>query len=70
MIALLITRVYDWERERREGFMEALIRAEKICKDYEAGEVKVQALKHVSFEIQRGEFIVILGPAGLGKAPF
>ncbi|MGL5436270.1 MAG: ABC transporter ATP-binding protein [Lachnospiraceae bacterium] len=48
--------------------MEQLIRANGLCKDYQLGEVTVHALKHVSFEINKGEFIVILGPSGSGKS--
>lgn len=43
-----------------------------ICKNlskvYDMGEIKVDALKDVSFEIYEGEFIVILGPSGSGKS--
>ncbi len=33
--------------------MDILMRAADICKDYIMGEVRVQALKHVSFELYR-----------------
>ncbi len=32
------------------------------------GEVRVKALENVSFEVEKGEFIVILGPSGSGKS--
>lgn len=48
--------------------MDVLMKAADICKDYIMGEVRVEALKHVSFELYRGEFIVILGPSGSGKS--
>ncbi|NLC07998.1 MAG: ATP-binding cassette domain-containing protein, partial [Syntrophomonadaceae bacterium] len=32
------------------------------------GQVRVDALKRVSFEIYQGEFVVVLGPSGSGKS--
>ncbi len=40
---------------------------EDVCKDYPAGESVVHAAHHVSFEIEKGEFCVVLGPSGAGK---
>ncbi len=40
---------------------------EDVCKDYPAGESVVHAADHVSFEIEKGEFCVVLGPSGAGK---
>lgn len=48
--------------------MEPLLVAKKLSKSYQMGEVKVEALKDVDFEIYKGEFIVILGPSGSGKS--
>lgn len=48
--------------------MGVLIAAEGICKDYTLGEVTVQALRDVSFEIYKREIVVILGPSGSGKS--
>ncbi len=47
--------------------MEALIRADKISKDFSLGEITVHALKCVSFSLFPEEMIVILGPSGSGK---
>lgn len=38
-----------------------------VCKYYKVGEQKIVALDHINFEIQRGEFCVIVGPSGAGK---
>lgn len=47
---------------------EIILSAEKISKNYQMGEVTVHALKDATFELQKGEFSVILGPSGSGKS--
>ncbi len=43
------------------------IKFENVCKDYHTGETVVHAANNVSFEIEKGEFCVVLGPSGAGK---
>ena len=45
----------------------ALIVAKDIHKDYRVGEVTVQALKGLSFEIEPASFVSFVGPSGSGK---
>lgn len=45
-----------------------VLKVEKLSKNYQMGEVTVKALEDVSFQIEKGEFIVILGPSGSGKS--
>ncbi len=45
----------------------SLITAEKLHKDYRAGEVTVRALKEVSFTIEPSSFVSFVGPSGSGK---
>jgi putative ABC transport system ATP-binding protein len=47
---------------------EIILRVENLSKYYQMGEVTVKALEDVTFEVEKGEFIVILGPSGSGKS--
>ncbi|OEF95866.1 ABC transporter ATP-binding protein [Desulfuribacillus alkaliarsenatis] len=46
---------------------DVIIKGNGISRWYQMGEVRVNALKDASFEVYRGEFIVVLGPSGSGK---
>ena len=39
-----------------------------LCKTYQAGEAEVKALDNVSFTVEKGEFVSIIGPSGSGKS--
>ncbi len=45
-----------------------IIKVENLSKIYGKNEAKVIALNHISFEIEEGEFIAIIGPSGSGKS--
>jgi putative ABC transport system ATP-binding protein len=46
----------------------AFIDASKLCKTYHIGKVDVLALRGVSFAVEKGEFVSIVGPSGSGKS--
>lgn len=48
--------------------MEPLIMFQNVVKTYRMGETQVRALDGVSFQINRGEFVIIVGPSGAGKS--
>lgn len=48
--------------------MAAIIEIKDLVKDFQVGEVPVHVLKGISFEIERGDFVSIMGPSGSGKS--
>ena len=45
-----------------------VLRTEDLTREYGFGDNKVIALNHVSFSVEEGEFVTILGPSGSGKS--
>lgn len=47
--------------------MDTFVKLENITKIYHMGEVEIWAVDGIDFSIQKGEFVVIVGPSGAGK---
>lgn len=47
---------------------EPLLKLKDVWKIYELGKVELLALKEVSLEVSRGDFLIIMGPSGSGKS--
>lgn len=45
-----------------------ILKVEDLCKTYGKGYNQVKALDHVSFSVNKGEFVTIVGPSGSGKS--
>lgn len=45
-----------------------ILKVENLCKNYGKGETLVRALDHVSFSVNKGEFVAIVGASGSGKS--
>jgi putative ABC transport system ATP-binding protein len=45
-----------------------ILEIKNLCKVYGKDEIKVDALDNVSFEVEQGEFVAIVGPSGSGKS--
>lgn len=48
--------------------MNTIIDVQELCKTYEVGGEKVEALKNASFSVKKGEFLAIMGQSGSGKS--
>lgn len=45
-----------------------ILKVQKLCKTYGKGETKVDALKDVTFSLEKGEFAAVVGESGSGKS--
>lgn len=45
-----------------------ILRCEHLTKEYGSGNTKIKALDDVSFSVEKGEFVSIVGPSGSGKS--
>lgn len=50
------------------GLNMEILRVESVCKTYDTGETTIDALKDISFSIQKGEFVAVVGASGSGKS--
>jgi len=48
--------------------MAVLLTLENICREFQVGEQRVRALNDVSLQIDRGDYLSIMGPSGSGKS--
>lgn len=54
----------------QENANDSLIKIDHLVKTYAMGDVEVHALRGVSFNVSRGEFVAIMGASGSGKSTF
>ena len=52
---------------RSSTYMKDFVKLQDITKIYKMGEVEIRAADNISFSIDKGEFVVIVGPSGAGK---
>ena len=57
-----------YNKDESEGIYMALLEVKDLTKIYGTGENQVVALDHVSFEVEQGQFVAIVGASGSGKS--
>ncbi len=68
MILLTCSQAVRYCAFEKGVFGMKILEIKNLCKVYGNGETKVDALDNVSFEVEQGEFVAIVGPSGSGKS--
>lgn len=48
--------------------MSVVVKVEDVCKNFALGDEEVKVLKNLTFDINKGEFVSLMGPSGSGKS--
>ena len=47
--------------------MAGYVRLQDVTKTYQMGEITIKAADGSSFDVEKGEFVIVVGPSGAGK---
>jgi putative ABC transport system ATP-binding protein len=58
----------DINDSQKSSGEDAILVMEKLCKNYQLGEVELRVLREIDITIKTGEYVAIMGPSGSGKS--
>ncbi len=64
----MATLTLEAHTKSKDAPKEPMIEVRKLIKRFAVGEGEVTVLKDISFQVNRGEFLSVVGPSGSGKS--